>query len=261
MRKKSWGLQGLSTFTTAFRLYANTGQNREVNARRANATRSGDRTRCCANLDRGLTGAGHCHARWSPLRLLWRGIIPRWKNGERARIYVCTWRWVSERNNELALHNRLSRSLVSITVDGYTWRNTTTTGASRGNVRSCVQRSRPFANLTDLDLLGVETDVTIDGSAQTTRAKHRRWCPRKCAFLSLLVVLINQHVVENYTAGWFATSQHIYSICRLCSIRSRWLLFRYSRHLVNVCATPISLGIQLSMLQVKQHLGAFHLAL
>lgn len=65
---------------------------------------------------------------------------PRWKNGEQARIYVRDSEWASETTSWL--HNRLPRSLVSITVDGCTWRNTTTTGASRGNVRSCVQRSR-----------------------------------------------------------------------------------------------------------------------
>ena len=46
-----------------FRLYANTDPECEVNARRANATRSAAiGTRCCADLDRGLTGAGRCHA-------------------------------------------------------------------------------------------------------------------------------------------------------------------------------------------------------
>lgn len=81
---------------------------------------------------------------------------------QRTRTYIRTWQWTSwllatdyhDRNRSLDTLDHCRRHC--------TWRNTTTTGASRGNVRSCVWRSAVRESDTDLDAPSRNGRLTID---------------------------------------------------------------------------------------------------
>lgn len=142
-------------------------------------------------------------------------------------------------------------STLSTTVDDTVRDVTQRRRVPLEGTREVACEDRPFANPTRTWTLRIETDVW----RSTIRARNACQAPAVVSAKMRVFIspcfLINQHVVENCTTGWFATSQHMYLYVAYVQSDLADSYLDVATWWTFASSFPASLEIRLSMLQRK----------